>query len=606
MWRAMRRAERRLLAGAALTLLAAAALPALAQDRPESILPPGFDKPAPPSPPAPDVAPTSPANTAAPDTSPVDSAIVASNSLTPAELGPVAPPPPPPAEYPAGIRRDPQDAGVLDSQALGLGASPWGRASGKFLEVMMRRMDTPLASRWMHIGLRNALMVRGPAPADIDPADFAAERGWLLLRLGEADAPRLLVSSIDTIRFTPKMTQVAVQTALAVSDPSGLCAIEDQLGPVERRIVPLVRAMCESLSGSAETAAADIEQARRRGSLGGIDLALADKVVGAGADTARAVTIEWQPVTGLNAWRFGLASATGLLPPDRLLSKAGPTLRAWLARSPMFPATARLDAARTAAALGVLGSDAYGDLYAAAYDATDPDELGQSDAWKLRQAYAGKDPKARLDAMRFLWGKGDPGSEARTAAQVLTARAATLVAPDAELQDDAPDLIASMLAAGFDTSAGRWKAAVDRMDDAQADRCWAMLVLGLADVSGLDLGRSRIESFADRDQSKGHQRTALLVAGLAGLGRIDGAMVARLNNSYELGLGGTTHWTRLIDGAGARRQAGTVTVLAASGLQGRAFAYVPSRYQYHGITALHRVGLDFLARMVAAEALART
>ena len=602
----MQRADRRLLAGAALTLLAAAALPALAQDRPESILPPGFDKPAPSAPPAPDVAPASPATTAAADTSPVDSAVVSTNSLTPAELGPGALPPPPPAEYPASIRRDPQDAGVLDGPAIGLGAAPWGGARGKFLEVMMRRMTTPLASRWMHIGLRNALMVRGAAPGDVMPVDFAAERAWLLLRLGEADAARLLVSSIDSDRFTPKMVQVAGQSALAVGDPSGLCAIESQLAKLERRTAPLVRAMCESLSGSAETAAADIEQARRRGSLGGIDLALADKVVGAGADTARAVTIEWQPVTGLNAWRFGLSSATGLLPPERLLAKASPTLRAWLARSPMFPASARLDPARTAAALGVLGSDAYGDLYAAAYDATDPDDLGQSDAWKLRLAYAGKDPKARLDAMRSLWGKGAPGSEERTAAQVLTARAATLVAPDAELQDDAPDLIAAMLAAGFDSKAARWKAAVDRMDDVQGDRCWAMLVLGLADVGGLDLGRGRIEDFADRDQSPGHQRTALLVAGLAGLGRIDPGLVTRLNNSYELGLGGTTHWTRLIDGAGVRRQAGTATVLAASGLQGRAFASVPARYQYHGITALHRVGLDFLARMVAAEALART
>ena len=604
MWRAMRRADSRWLAGAALLLVAA--IPVLAQDQPESILPPGFDK-APPLPAAPGT-PADPlaAGTSARDSSPVDSAVVSSNSLTTAELGPPAPPPPPPAEYPSSIRRDPEDAGVFDAALIGLGKSPWGGARGKFLSVMMRRMDTPLASRWMHIGLRNALMVRGPAPSDQMASDFAAERAWLLLRLGEADGARLLVSSMDSDRFTPKMVQVAGQSALAVGDPSGLCAIESQYAKVEPRVAPLVRAMCESLSGSAESAAADIEQARRRGSAGGIDLALADKVVGAGADTARAATIEWQPVTGLNAWRYGLASATGLMPPERLMSKASATLRAWAARSPMFSAAARLSPARTAAALGVLGSDAYGDLYAAVYDATDPDDLGQSDAWKLRLAYVAKDPKARLDAMRSLWGKEAAGSEARTAAQVLTARAATLVAPDAALQDDAPDLIAAMLSAGFDRAAGRWKAAVDRMDDAPADRCWAMLALGLADVSGIDLGRSRIEDFADRDQSKDHQRTALLVAGLAGLGRIDGAMVARINNSYELGLGGQTKWSRLIDGAALRRQAGTVSVLAASGLQGRAFAKVPARYQYHGITALNRVGLDFLARMVAAEALART
>ena len=605
MWRAMPRADRRWLGGAALALLGAVALPALAQERPESILPPGFDKPAPP--PATPPAPAAPATPAAPPSSgPAETSVVTTSSLTPAELGPPAPPPPPPPEYPAAIRRDPQDAGVLDAQGVGLGSQPWGRASGHFLSVMMRRMTTPLASRWMHIGLRNALMVRGAAPSDRDPADFAAERAWLLLRLGEADAARMLVASIDSDRFTPKMVQVAGQSALSVGDPAGLCAIENQLAKVERRTALLVRAMCESLSGSAETAAANIEQARRRGSVGGIDLALADKVVGAGADTARAVTIEWQPVTGLNAWRFGLASATGLLPPERLLDKASPTLRAWLARSPMFPASARLDPARTAAALGVLGSDAYVDLYAAAYDATDPDDLVASDAWKLRMAFAGKDAKARLDAMRSLWGKAAPGSEQRTAAQVLTARAATLVAPDAELQDDAPDLIAAMLSAGFDAKAARWKAAVDRMDDTPADRCWAMLVLGLADVGGLDLGRGRIEDFADRDQSPGHQRTALLVAGLAGLGRIDGALVQRLNDSYELGLGGSTQWTRLIDGAGVRRQAGTVSVLAASGLQGRAFSAVPARYQYHGITALNRVGLGFLARMVASEALARS
>ena len=604
MWRAMPRGNSRWLAGAALLL---AAIPVLAQDKPESILPPGFDKaPPPPAPPGNSASGDSAPAAAAADNSPVDSAVVSSSSLTLAELGPPAPPPPPPAEYPLSIRRDPQEAGVLDGKAFGLGFNPWGRASGKFLSVMMRRMDTPLASRWMHIGLRNALMVRGPAPADQMPADFAAERAWLLLRLGEADGARLLVSSIDSDRFTPKMVQVAGQTALSVGDPSGLCAIEGQYAKVEPRVAPVVHAMCESLSGSAESAAADIEQARRRGSLSGIDLALADKVIGAGADTARAVTIEWQPVTGLNAWRYGLASATGLMPPERLMSKASATLRAWAARSPMFSPLARLDPARTAAAMGVLGSDAYVDLYAAAYDATEPDDLGQSDAWKLRLAYVAKDPKVRLDAMRGLWGKADVGSEARTAAQVLTARAATLLAPDAALQDDAPDLIASMLSAGFDRAAGRWKAAVDRMDDAPADRCWAMLALGLADVSGIDLGRSRIEDFADRDQSRDHQRTALLVAGLAGLGRIDGAMVERLNNSYELGLGGQTKWSRLIDGAAARRQAGTVSVLAASGLQGRAFRLVPARYQFHGITALNRVGLDFLARMVAAEALART
>ena len=39
-----------------------------------------------------------------------------------------------------------------------------------------------------------ALLAKGEAPANVHPADWAAERAWLLLRLGEADAARMLVA----------------------------------------------------------------------------------------------------------------------------------------------------------------------------------------------------------------------------------------------------------------------------------------------------------------------------------------------------------------------------------------------------------------------------
>src|SRR5205807_1198264 len=82
------------------------------------------------------------------------------------------------------------------------------------------RMATPIASRWAHIALRNALLAKAHAPRDVNPIDWVAERAWLLLRMGEADAARILVSGVDTDRFTPKMVQVAVQSALANADPS--------------------------------------------------------------------------------------------------------------------------------------------------------------------------------------------------------------------------------------------------------------------------------------------------------------------------------------------------------------------------------------------------
>lgn len=583
-----------LAAGAALVL----ALPALAQDQPESLLPPGFEEPTPTPTPTPSPAtgeqPSAPAGASAAAGS-LDQVL---EELTERDI-------PPPIELPEHARRDPRAVGPLPGAQTGFAANSWGRASGKLLSVLMRRTDTPLASRWAHIMLRNALLTNVPAPSDVHPADWAAERAWLLLRMGEADGARLLVSGVDVRDFTPKMYQVAVQSALANADPAALCPLRNGLDKVERKIVPLVGAMCASLSGAGEAAAADIDSARRRGRIGGIDLALADKVVGAGADTSRAVTIEWEPVRELTAWRFGLATATGMLPPQRLVDAATPQVRAWQARAAILSAESRLPSARIATGLGVFSSQALMDLYATVYDSTDPSDLGQSDAWQVRLAMVGEDLDTRLDAMRRLWASAKDGAD-REAARALLARAASRVEPDAKLQRVAPDLIASMLAGGYDREAARWAGAVRRMDDKEGDRAWAMLALGAPTTAGLDLGFARINAFVDRDDSRGKQRSALLVAGLAGLGRIDARTAGRLNGRHDLGINRRTSWTRMIDEASQRRQAGTVALLTGVGMQTGDFGSLPALHLFHAVTALNRNGQAFAARMIAAEALSRT
>ena len=47
-------------------------------------------------------------------------------------------------------------------------------------------------------------------------------------------------------------------------------------------------------------------------------------------------------------------------------------------------------------------------------------------------------------------------------------------------------------------------------------------------------------------------------------------------------------------------------LLAASSLQGREFDEVSAVYLFHAVNALRRTGQEYLARMIAAEALART
>jgi len=515
---------------------------------------------------------------------------------------PVALPPSPPVEYPGWARRDPWNVGAVEASHLGLGDAPWGTVNGPFASTLMRRMNTPLASRWAHIALRDALLAKARAPVNVNPVDWVAERAWLLLRMGEADAAQMLVAGVDADRFTPKMVQVGVQSALATSDPAALCPLEEGIRKYDPGIRALVQAMCASLAGQPEQASAMIDQARRYGRIGGADLALAEKVVGAGAN-GRAATIEWEPVDSLTAWRFGLSTGTGMLPPDRLVNASPTQLRAFLARSPLLSPQQRLPSAVVAVGLGVFSSQTMVDLYSQIYDATDNSDLGDTDAWQLRQAYVGKDAETRLAAIRKLLGIGKDALQ-KEAARALVARAATFVTPSSDLASDAPELISAMLAGGYDQAAARWIPAVNGMDSEDSDRCWAMLALAAPNIA--DVGNSRITSFIRRDKSRDRVRSALLVAGLAGLGRISTDDANSLNRRYNLGLGHVTSWTTMIDAAATRGQPGTVLVLTGTGFQTPNFDRVPSAHLYHAVAALSRTGQGFTARMIAAEALSRT
>jgi hypothetical protein len=420
--------------------------------------------------------------------------------------------------------------------------------------------------------------------------------------MGEADAARMLVDGVDTDRFTPKMLQVAVQTALATADAAALCPLEPGMRKYDAATQQLVEAMCAALAGDQDSASAQIDAARRRGRIGGIDLGLAQKVIGA-AGSGRAATIDWGPVDSLTAWRFGLAAATGMAPPDNLVNASSPQLRAFEARATLLPPQQRLQSALIAGGLGVFSSQSLVDLYSAIYDTTDPTDLPSTDAWQLRQAFVGKDEPTRLAAIRHLLGLGK-GSLQKEATRALVARAATLVTPDKKLAKDAPDLISAMLAAGYDRAAARWIPVIGGMDDEDGDRCWSMLALGAPDIA--EVGTGRLGGFIRRDKSPKKVRSALLVAGLAGLGRISTSTANSLNRSYGLGLGMTTSWTRMIDAAGERGQPATVLVLTGTGLQTPDWTKVPSAHLYHALSAMKRTGQDFTARMIAAEALSRT
>jgi hypothetical protein len=607
-WRA-----RLLLLGGASTLLLT--LPALSQEAPESLLPPGFGDPGrppptpPPPPPRPEAPPPpppgfgpsapapAPAPTPSPPSRPVDSAQrdleVVAEPISPRVF-----------EIPAGARRAVEVVGVLEPGNWGLGADAWGTTNGAFLTGLMRRLDAPLPSRWTSMLLRRALLSRVPAPRFVDPVDWVAERAWLLLRMGEADAARMLVQSVDVDRYTPRMIGIAVQTALATSDPAALCPlIEPGRATSDEPVWPLADAMCAALEGEASRAGALIDQARRRSGARGIDLLLAEKVVGAGTDTRRAVTVQWDEVDSLNAWRFGLASATGMEIPERLMGGVGPHVHAWFARAPMVPLARRTEAAEVAASLGVFSHQSLVEMHSLILDGADPGEAGGTVGARLRQAYVAGSPADRLTAIRRLW-DGAEGTHQRHARRILTAGAAARLQPSADFAEHAGDLIASMLTAGLDREAARWTEVVGGMPGTVGDRAWSLLAVASMRPS-VDLSPGRIDAFRGRDDSRDQHRSRMLLAALAGLDRIDGNAAGRLAGQMGVDFARDSSWTRALIAAVRSRQPGTVALLAGVGMQTGDWRGVPPEHLFQVVRALRLVGLEYEARMIAAEALSR-
>ena len=597
-----------LLSGAAALALA---IPAIGQAPPESLLPPGFGDPdAPPPTPEPSATPTTaPTGTATPGPGPRAAAPFEGGieEFSPEDLAALEEliPKEPPLEIPDASRRSTNFVGAIDAE-WSLGPNAFGNANGRYLSTLMRRLDAPLPSRWSSILLRRALLTPSQAPAFVNPVDWVAERAWLLVRMGEADGARMLVQAVDVDQFTPKMFAIAVQTALANADPAALCPlVEPGRKTSDEPVWPLAEAMCASLSGEPNQASTLIDQARRRSSLDTIDLDLAEKVIGAGANTRRAVTIEWDDVDAVNSWRFGLASATGLEIPDPLMNRAGRQVRAWQARAPMLPLEERLAASAVAASLGVFSNRALVDIYSQLLDETDPSEIADSVGNRLRTAYVARDPNARVAEMRRLWEDAGENADLRHARLILTAAAAARIPPSERFAEDAPRLIASMLTGGLDRQAARWSDVVANMEGGRrADRAWAMLALASPRPS-VEISAGRIGTFQGSDESEEAHATKLLVAGLAGLGRIDPDTANDLAGDLGIQLGAQNGWTRALARAADNGQKGTVALLAGVGMQTSDWSGVPASHLYHIVRALSRAGLEYEARMIAAEAIAR-
>ena len=586
-------------------------LPVVAQQAPESLLPPGFgDAPEAPTPPpqpsrpaqstpaSPSVPMVQPLNPATPPdlTAIAEAQNAAEEELTPEELAAQK------AKYdlPDTARRSLDRIGPLTPQTRGFEPDAFGNQSGKFLATLMKETHAPIMSRWASILLRRALLSATDTPRDIDGADWAAERAWLLLRMGEADNARLMVQSVDPDRYSPRLYAIAMQTYLAAADPAGLCPLS--AGALRFSKEPgwdMTRAICPALSGDQGTASGALNQAQRKGVVRGIDYRLAEKVVGTGFNARRSVKIEWDGVDRLTAWRFGLATALNVEIPEDLYATAGQHVRAWEARAPALTAVRRRPGVDIAARLGVFSNAAlvgfYGQL---GTDGDAPSDLADKvDA--LRAAYSGATVGDRLGGMRSWW---QDEAKPDYVGLIATARAAAALPVAQASAQDASNLVASMLTAGYDRNAARWAQAIGQLDGEGASQFWGLLAVG-APSPVVEINSSRVSTYVS---DAGVEKGRMLIAALAGLSRLSPQDAASLAQDNGVALAANSRWARAIGTAAQRGEKATVALLAAVGMQGGDWSRLPAAHLYHVVAALHRVGLDPEARMIAAEAISRS
>ncbi|MBD2842065.1 hypothetical protein [Erythrobacter rubeus] len=599
---------------------------ATAQDAPESLLPPGFDDPAPT--PTPTPVPTA-LPTAAPQAAPTTAPPLAPGTAEPGAPGSLPEVPTissddlasipsleeleelspeelderlglkPKFDIPPAARRSLTEVGLLAPSEGGLPTASLANQPASLVRAILAGTQRDMVSRWGHILMRRVLASRLAAPEGMDPVEFAALRAAVLNRMGEFTVARALAQDVDTENWNTALTSQALTAYIASADLVGACpAVRLQGSSREDPQWVMLQAICNAYAGEGTRAGSQLDRALGQDIAPAIDILLAQRYAGAAGRGRRAVDIEWDEVDDLNPWRFSLANAVGEPIPDGLVEEAvaGPQggYYAWAAATaPMIPLATREPYAQVAASEGILSANAMVDLYSQIYARNSIGGEASERAALLREAYVASDDQARINAMQQLWGE-----QGYFAGHVTTAYAAARITPSKEFAGYSGGLISSMLTAGLDRDAAAWRSVI-----AEGSLGWALLQLTQTGSGNAD--QEAIDTFADNDESADMRATAFLVAGLAGLDRIAADDLEEFTERTGISLDRQSRWTRTIRQAADTRNAALVSLLVGLGMQGDDWSQMTPLHLFDIVSALQQVGLEAEARMIAAEAVAR-
>ena len=498
-------------------------------------------------------------------------------------------------DIPAAARRAVEKVGIISQAEGGFPSASLRNQPGALVRAALQASKGPIASRWGHILVRRVLSSRLDAPRGLDPVAFAALRAQALNSMGESAVARTFVQDIDGSEYNPALADSALTAYLATGDILGMCPVARLQSDLrDDGEWELLQAICSAYLGEARSADRRLQRAFGTGVAEEIDVRLAQRYAGAAGEGSRAVNIEWDEVEGLTPWSYSLARAVGEDIPEQLATDLGSDYEISDVLIPATPLLRRVEVSDTAAARGVLSSAAMVDLYSQLWASDRYDAADKGMAAQLREAYVANSAAQRLAAMRSLWGE-----QPAYGRLVLTAYAAARLPVTEEMAGDAGPLIASMLTAGLDRNALRWESVVPEGSEA-----WALLALAQPDA-GDSVAGGAVDDFIDDDASADKRKSAFLVAGLAGLGRLDADDVEDFSDRLGRNLQRRSAWSDKISRAGELGNSTLVAMLAGLGMQGSSWDQMTPRHLYYIVRALEAAGLSAEARMIAAEAVVR-
>ena len=503
-------------------------------------------------------------------------------------------------DIPPAARRSMSQVGLLSPSEGGLPTGSLTKQPSKLVRAVLTGTKGPLVSRWGHILLRRALASRLTAPDGMRPAEFASLRIGVLNRIGEFATARRLAQDVDTGNWTKGLTGQAMRAYLAAGDLTGACPAI-RIRPADRDDAQwkMWQAICNAYAGESALAGSILNEALAKKIAPEVDIQLAQRHAGAAGQSRRGTAVAWDDVEKISPWRFSLAYAVGEEIPEGLLEDL-PSYYHWSgAITPSVSLQQRAAFADRAAEDGILSSRAMVDLYSQIYADSEIGGEYADRAGRLRNAYVASDPAARVSAMRGLWGTLD--GELTTpdyAASVMTAYAAARITPSAQFDSYAGEILTSMLAAGLDRDAKTWANVVE-----EGSLGWALIAL--TDPEAKTASADGIDSFIGSDDSEDYRKSAFLVAGMGGLGRISAAQLSDFAGDVNFDPARQTRWTRMIERAAQVDNRAMVALLAGLGMQGSEWSQMTPLHLYYITKALREVGLEAEARMIAAEAVAR-